>query len=248
MIEMINADSHMAELIEQDSFILPFIGRFGIKLNFRDKTVEDICREYNIDVNFFICMLNAYTNPLYLPNLSKCNFKMHDIIEFLHNAHLYFSEVYLNGLGKILEHIFSKSTGCCSDNNNLIQNFFSDYRTEMVSHFETEEKLMFPYISSLELAQQSEADYLRHKRDFLTSSTGVLNDNHNEMEMKISDLKSLIIRYVECKILSTDIYDLVFLAARFEKDMHNHIQIEDRVLLPLARNIEKQIECKYGWK
>lgn len=246
MTNIVTAADKMAELIEQDSLILPFAGRFGILMNFRDKSIETVCREYDIDVSMFLCLLNTYINRAYSPEISECRFMPSDLIPFLKNSHDYFLETYFGELGALLARIFDSRTGSCHDDDNLIIGFFETYKREMMTHFESEEKETFPYIASLSAATMSDAGRERHRALYGESGKEILNDTHYELEMKISDLKSLIIRYVTCKHMSADIYNLMFTAARFERDMHNHIQIEERVLIPIARMIEKRLKNTYA--
>jgi regulator of cell morphogenesis and NO signaling len=42
----------MAEVIHLNYHLLPIISRFGIHLGFGEKTIEQLCNEYNLDLNF----------------------------------------------------------------------------------------------------------------------------------------------------------------------------------------------------
>ena len=41
----------MADLISENYFLIQVISRFGIKVGFGDKTVEQVCREFGVDIS-----------------------------------------------------------------------------------------------------------------------------------------------------------------------------------------------------
>lgn len=46
-------NSKMAEIILKNYQLLPIISRFGIKLGFGNKTVDEVCADKNVNATFF---------------------------------------------------------------------------------------------------------------------------------------------------------------------------------------------------
>ena len=57
----------IADVIHLDYRLIPIIGRFGIEYGFRNKTVAEVCAEYEINSWFFLEIVNSYHNSEYFP-------------------------------------------------------------------------------------------------------------------------------------------------------------------------------------
>ena len=68
MIE-IKKDTKLHEIVLLDPTIITVFYRFGIVLGLSDSTVESICEEKKIDIDFFLAILNTYLSPSYFHSL-----------------------------------------------------------------------------------------------------------------------------------------------------------------------------------
>jgi regulator of cell morphogenesis and NO signaling len=50
----IEKDMKLADVIHHDFNLIPVINRFGIQLGFGDGTIEQICKEQNVNAAFFL--------------------------------------------------------------------------------------------------------------------------------------------------------------------------------------------------
>ena len=66
-MQLFDKNTRFADLIHENYLLLPVINRFGIRLGFKDKTIEDICNEKKLDINFFLAIINAFHNHNYFP-------------------------------------------------------------------------------------------------------------------------------------------------------------------------------------
>lgn len=246
-MQLIQQNDKIAEVIDRDSFILPFINRFGIRFNFADKSVAQICAEYDIAPDFFLAMLNTYLNEQYMPDLASKKFRFSDIISFLVKGHNYFREVYVTGIEELLKAIFTHCQSACSSHD-LILSFYEGYKKELFEHLAQEENMTFPYIESLEQASLSEGGFLHHQKQYKEYNIMRFRDEHDDVEVKVSDLKSLVIRYLSCDFSAREIHTLIFELTRFDKDLRNHTQVEERIMIPLVQELEKKIQARHGSK
>jgi regulator of cell morphogenesis and NO signaling len=123
----------------------------------------------------------------------------------------------------------------------LLNDFFKGYKNELKKHLDREDQSIFPYIISLENALLEKS----YNPDLIDT---IKNDpienyelSHDNVELKLSDLKNLIIRYlppVLCKELCQRLLTELF---RLESDLENHSRIEDKVLIPRVKILEQQI-------
>jgi regulator of cell morphogenesis and NO signaling len=224
----------MADVVANDQRTLVLMPRFGISFGFGDKTVKQICQENDIQTDFFLMMANSFLHPHYFPQKKLKTVDVKLLLYYLASTHEYYMTEKIPHL-RFLVSEFVKN----HDNpaGHQLENFFNDYIHEVVEHIEYEEKVVFPYIEQL-----------------LSSGKKVLSDDglhvytirqfeerHNNIEEKLSDLKSLLIKYfppddfqyLRIRIL-TELFDL-------EQDLINHARLEDKILIPVVEKIEKQL-------
>jgi len=44
----------LSEVVEEHTSLIPVLNRFGIRLGLGDKSVSQICKEYDLDTDFFL--------------------------------------------------------------------------------------------------------------------------------------------------------------------------------------------------
>lgn len=236
------ANMKMADIILNYYLLLPIIGRFGIDLGFGNKTVNEVCSEKNINTFFFLEIVNSYHNPEYFTAEELQEYPPILIIEYLTNTHNYYRKIKIPELENLVNEIVKNSNPDNKNNNILIANFFEEYKIELIKHLENEEKTLFPYIFELEKAQKNVRAFEQLMQKKAYNKSVHSNDEHDQLEAKLLDLKNLIIKFlppVEHKYL---IEKLLIELFRLEEDLNDHSRIEDRVLLPKIIKLELQIQ------
>jgi len=77
----IEKDMKLADVIHHDFNLIPVINRFGIQLGFGDGTIEQICKEQNVNAAFFLIIINTYHDPQYFPKEHLQSFPAGSLIE-----------------------------------------------------------------------------------------------------------------------------------------------------------------------
>ena len=223
----ISPTTEVAELINENYHLLLFLEHLNIDFTVYDKTVKQVCEENNIDVNVFIVLGNLYNG--FFPNKEELD-SLKDIeliILFLRNSHLYYkNEVYpkiLNYISVLRKHNTSKDIA-------LIERFFTDYFNEVVEHMGYEDDIVFPYFSQL----------LRKDKQDSNFSVKGYRDHHSDIEIKLSDLKNLLLKHIVIKNEHTTRRKFLHTLFELEYDLRIHSSIEEKILLPLIEKIEKE--------
>ncbi|MBN2262781.1 MAG: hypothetical protein JW735_07710 [Prolixibacteraceae bacterium] len=238
------ANMKMADIILNNYLLLPIIGRFGIDLGFGNKTVNEVCTEKNINPFFFLDIINSYHNPEYFTAEELQEYPLILIIEYLTNTHNYYRNIKIPELEKMVNEIIENSKPDNKKNNLLIANFFEEYKTELIKHLENEEKTLFPFTIELERAQHNQQKLERLIEKNALSKSVHNNDDHDQLEAKLFDLKNLIIKFLPPVKRKDLIEKLLIELFRLEEDLNDHSRIEDRVLLPKINKIELQFQKK----
>ncbi len=243
----ITRDMKMADVIHLNYTLLPVITRFGIDLGFGDKSVETVCRERQINLDFFIEITNSFIDEDYIPQKELDSFPVSLMIDYLKKTHRYYLE---EKIPELEEMIHKMASSIPSEKNKavLVKNFFTEYRTELEHHIMREEKKVQPYILEIEQAYLSNSlsDELHDKiRNY---SMKDFAGEHDNVEEKLFDLKNIIIKYLPpCadRALCNRILMELF---RLEKDLNAHAALEDKVLIPKVADMERLLLSNHATK
>ncbi len=231
----INSSTKLANLVNRDYHILPVLNRFGICTGFGDKTIGQICRERNINVDFLLEILNTYLDRNYLPRTEDSKFTLSELIAYLRETHKYY-RVKLQYIEYLLTTVINNCCWTEKEKIDLILRFFGEYKTDLLKHIEFEDNEFYPYILELEQVTQQGG---QPSNTYNISIEQYLKD-HASVEDKIVDIKTLILKYLPVQQPSAECNQLLFDLYDFEKDLLNHQSIEERVLLPRALKLEEK--------
>jgi regulator of cell morphogenesis and NO signaling len=239
-------NTRMADIIHTDYRLIPIIDRFGIDYGFKNKTVHEVCEEYGVNVWFFLEILNSCHDENYFPQEQLKNFDSTLIIDYLSRTHVYYLESWIPEIQAIIDEMEEKVADTNSRNVKLLNDFFKEYKKELELHLEDEDKNVFPYILKLEAAEDQGVldEALRSK--IREEPIETYESNHSNMEVKLGDLKNLIIMHlppVLCKELRQKLLIEIF---RLEADLNNHARIEDLVLVPKVKQLEQETMKSLG--
>jgi regulator of cell morphogenesis and NO signaling len=225
----------LAKLIHTNHFLLPVINRFGIRLGFKDKTVEQLCHEMGIDLNFFLTIVNTFTDEDYFPEHELLSFSPHLLVDYLTKTHNYYFEYLFPEVERRLERLLSGCDGTCDDLQ-LIKTFYNKYKEELSKHLKEEERDVFPYVLAIYDAYEQNKPL---DSKYQTYSMQSAEPEHTKVDQKIFDLKNIVIKYLEPSYNHNDCNSFLFAIFQFEKDLLDHARIEDKILLTKVVELEK---------
>ncbi len=233
----------MVDLVHRNHVLISVFSRFGISLGFGDKTIRTICMEKNIDLRFFLEIVNSFLDHDYFPREQLKSFPLRLIVDYLTKTH----RDYLEKNIPEIEHIISGEKGTCYKNrkhNFLLNKFFNEYKEELTTHIKKEDEQVFPYALEVEryYLQKKTADTLPEK--FREYSIFHYLQEHDDIEEKLYDLKNIIIKYLPPPKNPDLCYRVIVLLSNLEKDMNDHSRIEEKVFVPKVAMMEKSIRDK----
>jgi regulator of cell morphogenesis and NO signaling len=237
-MELFNENSRLVAVIHKDYTLLPVINRLGIKLGFGDLTIKQLCETQNVDINFFVDIINVFHNEIYFPEKRLIDFSVTLVIDYLLKTHQYFLNYFIPENDRLIELFLSKWS---SDHNekDLIRKFYLSYKDEFIIHINFEEREVFPYILHLNSAIEGHSDKKEFIKKYKDQSIAKYEKEHTNIDDKMFDLKNIIIKYLPPNYdlnVGNALISNLFL---FEKDLKNHARIEDKILVPKVKQLEK---------
>ena len=215
----------MADLVEANYHLLAVLTRFGIEGGFGERTVREICEKNRLDTDTFVLICNVFSDKAYQPSEEILrDGHIDDILRYLHQSHDYYTSNALVLLASTIEDLIKP---CEDAQKKVIWQFFADYKSELDKHFAYEEGEVIPYVQNLLLGKRNPS-----------YSIDRFEENHSNIEEKLSDLKSLILKSLPpvCDDrLRVRLLNYIF---ALQNDLDSHTAIEDNILVPMVRLIE----------
>lgn len=229
----------MAEVIHLNYHLLPILSRFGLHLGFGEKTVEQLCEQQQIDVNFFLVIVNAYHDKHFFPQRHLKGFPLKLLISYLRKSHEYFLSVKIPHIQRLLNQLSREEGTSQTEPLRLIHGFFDAYCTELTDHIRREEEKVYPYAFRVEeafLSGTPDREIIRHIQEY---SMDDFESEHDNVEDKLNDLQNIILKYLPLTLDMNLCHTLLTELFRLENDLNDHARIEDKVLVPKVKMMEK---------
>jgi regulator of cell morphogenesis and NO signaling len=240
----ITADMKMADVLFHNYSLLPVIARFNIKLGFAEKTVEDVCKENKVNLDFFLEITNSFIDEDYIPQKELYYFPVSLLVNYLKKTHQYYLDEKIPEIENMISDLV-KSSKTDRDKFELVNNFFHEYKNELINHIHREESKVQPYVIEIENAFYKGKIGSDLYNKICSYSMLDFSNEHDNVEEKLFDLKNIIIKYLpptESYGLCNSILIELF---RLEKDLNAHANLEDKVLIPKVSNMEEKLLSLY---
>lgn len=229
-MDLFTGNNKLFDLVDTNSNLLPVLNRFGIRPGFKDKTVTEVCRELNLNKAFFLALVNTYNNPGYFPEKELLSFSPLLIVDYLKKTHAYYIGYFLPRLESLLQQLAGENPAGSKDLK-MIVSFYDKYKKELLLHIQDEEQNVFPGVERLITTGLQEKDM---------DGPISFESEHTNVEMKLSDLKNLMLKYLEPAYDDNVFNEFLATLFRFEKDIIDHARIEDNILVPQILEIVKK--------
>lgn len=238
---LVKESTKLVDVIHYQYLILPILNRFDIQLGFGNKTVKEVCEEQNVHLQFFLEIVNSFLDKEYFPQSELQSFPLKYIIAYIKRSHTFYVDFKMPQIEGLISDLLDTASAENKKSFQLIQNFFQEYKYELVTHIEKEENQVHPYVLKIDEAFQN-----REVTEDIISLVkkepiSLYADDHDNVEDKLYDLKNLMIKYLPPAADYTISNAILIELFRLERDLGDHSRIEEKVLIPKVEGIEAQI-------
>ncbi|MDO5523935.1 MAG: hypothetical protein Q4G48_07825 [Bacteroidia bacterium] len=218
----------MFDLIEENPSLLLMMQHFDIDFRVSDLTVRQLCTERELSEKLFISIANLYNGfkPKENPIGSIDDVKR--VISFLKNSHNYYRNDKYPQISAYIKLLQKKHP---EKEIKLLEKFFNEYFTEVIEHLDYEDNVAFPYFIELIGNREKSKTNLYSAHEY--------SEHHTDIELKIKDLKNLLLKYVAINDDLSLRRKLLFSLCELEYDLYIHSLIEETILIPFGYRMEK---------
>lgn len=223
----------MADLIDANPNLLLMLQHFNIDFRVSDQTVLQLCTAYGISENLFVGIANLYNGIATKQHQAYTRNDLVKVIDFLKQSHHYYR---FDKYPQISSYIRQLQENHCGKELKMLEKFFNEYFTEVVEHLDYEDKIAFPYFITLLTDEGARNNQQRY-------SSIEYGEHHTDIELKLIDLKKLLLKYVNIENELDLRRKLFFALYELEFDLYIHSLIEETILIPAGMEIEKELNA-----
>lgn len=238
---LIQKEMKLADVIHHDHNLVPVINRFNVFLGFGDKSIETLCAEKEINLEFFLTIVNAYHDHKYFPKKHLQSFPASLLVNYLKKSHRYYLDIKLPELEILIEKLRMGSQ-LDDATYSLLKNFFLEYKNEFQQHILREEERVYPYVLDLENAIVKDEIPEKLVQQMNSYSITDYEEEHDNVEEKLYDLKNIIIKYLPVSNDDSPFFNILKELFELENDLNDHSRIEDLILVPKVEAMEFTIK------
>jgi regulator of cell morphogenesis and NO signaling len=194
------------------------------------------CKEQNVNLKQIVKDLKAVNSTIYyLKDYDSWNLDF--LIDFIINIHHEYKEeniLFLKEYGKKVATIYGDQFKELKEINLLI----NEVTDNILEHMKNEEKTIFPYIKKL-LDAQSKNKTANTTNSPLNDPIESLEDEHEKVGNVFKRISILTNNYTLPKNTCVNYKVLYLKLQQFEEKLFTHIHIENNILFPKAKRLER---------
>lgn len=217
---IITKDSKLSDIVINEPSAITVLNRFNIFLGLGVKTIEDICRENNVDVNFFTTILNTYINEDYFPEEAFKSYSINEIITYINKTNQYYLRFQIPNIERHFSSLIARSENG-KNNLELLQNFFNEVKNELISRISYDMKQLLINISN----------NTTYKLDF-----SLLAEENDNIEEKLNDLINMFVIHLKGEYDVNLCHAVLVAIMTLQKDIKQNNRIRYRILLPILKS------------
>lgn len=238
---LITKNMKMADLIHEDYTLLPMINRFGIQLGYGEKTVAQICEKHQVNTDFFLEVINSFHDKNYFPEKKLRKFRLNCIVDYLKSAHDFYLKFKIPKIERLIDKLVEISE---IDKRILltVKNFFKEYVDQLNAHVKREEDEIYPYILEVEKAYFDKKPDNKFLQKLYEYSISEFEADHEDIESQLYDLKNILIKYIPMPKNNNLCNNILSELFKLEADIRDHSEMEERIMIPKVKEMEKAIK------
>jgi len=227
----------MSEVVEEHPSLIPVINRFGIRLGLGDKSVKEICEDYQLDTDFLLTVVNTFLNEEYFPEKKLQSFHTSQIIDYLTKTNQYYQRYQLPNIERHLSTFISMGTAG-NQTLSLIGRFFFSFKEELIARIKNDEENWFPYCLGLSEKVNDGSQSIDEKNSSLFTFQPE-RQTEDTLEELLADLKRIMVKHLSGEYDDNLCYAVIFGINSLQKDIKQHNRIRYRILEPMVALMEK---------
>lgn len=237
---MLMLNKNIVQLVDENFIYARALHYLGIKfMDFADKTLIEVCRERQININTILRTLDSFTLQSNSDETDLNAYPIGLIIGYLKHSHHTFIKYRLPYIHSLIQGLQIEA----HKNNDLkdLHLIFPVFLEDFIKHIYEEEDTLFGYIQNLEKFdinnQKSISEIVIGNNQHSLRSISLEHSEEDEMAGLREMTTCIMNQNIDDVVVKTIVKELF----AFDEELINHAHIENDVLFPKAIALEEKV-------
>tara|TARA_B100000795_G_scaffold107866_1_gene79652 strand:+ start:6317 stop:7057 length:741 start_codon:yes stop_codon:yes gene_type:complete len=237
--KMITKKTSIKESIELNQLNESVLLRYGIPAR-KELSIGRSASNLVISTDFLVDILNCHGGASVFELEKFQRYSIPVLLEYLQKSHNFYREKKLLEIEQSVFNLMIGRIGSFSAVN-LIALFYTDYKKELINHFNLEENVLFPY--ALALNKSAKDPKAREQAIELSQQYSIakFTVEHTESHKELDRVRESLRLFNPSKSDESALRVLLDQFKSFETDFYLHSLIEDEVLVPKLLKLEQSL-------
>ena len=203
-----------------------------------NRPLDEVCAAANLNLDQVLQSLEAATaEPVRPSDRELRSGSLAELISHIVRTHHAFVRAQIPEMKRLLEKVHSKH-GANHAELTPIRDVFHGLGQELMLHLMKEENILFPYIERMEESVVQREPILPSPFGTVANPVRMMEHEHDDAGAALRSLRETSQDYAPPADACTSFRALYTALENFEKDLHQHIHLENNVLFPRALEME----------
>jgi len=203
-----------------------------------NRPLEEACAAANLNVDEVLQSLETAIAQSSRPTDRELRSgSLAELISHIVRTHHAYVRAQVPEIGRLLEKVYSRH-GENHPELALIRSTFGGLGQELMMHLMKEENILFPYIERMEESVLQHEPILPPPFGTVANPVRMMEHEHDDAGAALRTLRATSQGYTPPADACTSFQALYTALGDFEKDLHQHIHLENNVLFPRAVEME----------
>jgi len=204
-----------------------------------NRPLEEACLASNLNIEEVLKSLETALARAVKPSERELQTgSLAELISHIVKTHHVFVRTQIPQIEKLLEKVYDKH-GLNHPELGRIRNVFRGLAQELMMHLVKEENILFPYVERMEESVMQHEPVLPPPFGTIANPVRMMEHEHDNAGIALKSIRESSNGYNPPADACTSFRALYTALANFEKDLHQHIHLENNVLFPKAQQMEE---------
>lgn len=231
----------VGEIVAEDYRTAAVFKKYGIDFCCGGKnTLSNACESKGLDINKVLQEIDGLSRP----DGNQHNFNewsLSFLTDYIINNHHHFVRTKLPEIK-----VYAKKVAAVHGRSYPVllemRDTFMKLKDEMLSHLDSEEAILFPYIKKMEEAQRNgNAPDREQQAETAARAIQMMEEEHEEAGSLMAQLEVMSNGFTPPEDACATFRIYFQNLEAFQDDLHQHVHLENNILFPKALELEKQI-------
>jgi regulator of cell morphogenesis and NO signaling len=235
---VINPESKVADVVKENIRTADIFKRHNIDFCCGGGVpIAEICERKNLNAGHLIDELQQVSaEPGFGRSFNKWE------IDFLTDYIIQVHHAYVADACKLLDEYMAKVARVHGERHPVlldIAKLYGEVRMELLQHMQKEERILFPYIKQLAKAKRENLRLPAAPFGTVENPVQMMEVEHEQAGEIMRSIARLTVNYTPPEWACNTFKALYAKLDEFEKDLHQHVHLENNILFPKAIEIEQ---------